>query len=146
MTMKLFRAMELREALEWAEAGGIALHFGLHQGTAQARLWCFRNAPTSAHLFCRDSVRLCELAEHWGVRRVSIHYEGTHKQHVDLCGRPLCKAIRAALNPYYGVGRTISRHEALRLAVETLETAERERIEAARAEAERGVQYIEKGQ
>jgi len=39
------------------------------------------------------------------------------------------------------VGRPISHGEAMRIARETLETAERERIEVARAEAKRGIHY-----
>jgi len=39
------------------------------------------------------------------------------------------------------VGCPITHDEALRIAQETLETAERERIEVARAEAKRGIQY-----
>jgi len=37
--------------------------------------------------------------------------------------------------------KQITRREALQIARETLETAEREQIEVARAEAKRGVQY-----
>ena len=37
--------------------------------------------------------------------------------------------------------KQITRREALQIARETLETAERERIEVARAEAKRGIQY-----
>ena len=39
------------------------------------------------------------------------------------------------------MGTKITHQEAMRIARETLETAERERIEVARAEAERGIQY-----
>jgi len=39
------------------------------------------------------------------------------------------------------VGCPITHQEAMRIAQETLETAERERIDVARAEAERGIQY-----
>ena len=39
------------------------------------------------------------------------------------------------------MGTKITRREALQIARETLETAERERIEVARAEAKRGIQY-----
>jgi len=37
--------------------------------------------------------------------------------------------------------KQITHQEAMRIAQETLETAERERIEVARAEARRGIQY-----
>jgi len=39
------------------------------------------------------------------------------------------------------LGRTITHHEALRIAREILESAERERLEAARFEASRGIQW-----
>ena len=41
------------------------------------------------------------------------------------------------------MGTKITHQEAMRIARETLETAEQERIEVARAEARRGVQYDE---
>lgn len=41
------------------------------------------------------------------------------------------------------MGTKITHQEAMRIARETLETAERERIEVARAEAKHGIQYNE---
>ncbi|HUW32805.1 MAG TPA: hypothetical protein VM223_14455 [Planctomycetota bacterium] len=54
-----------------------------------------------------------------------------------------CDERSRLLEQYETIGRPISHDEAMRIARETLETAERERIEVARAEAERGIQYTE---
>ena len=99
--MKIFTTHEIREAWAHAAAGGQALHLMTGEW---AKGWggpaCFRRAAAAgeafAHLFDQSPARLTFTAIQLGVRRVFIHHEGTDRQHVDLCGGPLRRAIRQA--------------------------------------------------
>lgn len=95
--IKLFSQNELRGAAEHSEAGGIALHVW-EPPEAFRRLShpTFRRASLWGHLFCKDSVELVRLAKRFGVRKVYIHRQRVRAQHVDLCGKPLERAIEAA--------------------------------------------------
>lgn len=74
---KLFAEGDIFESYKFAESGGAALHiFG-----------------EAGHLFDRDIKRLKELAAIFGVGNVKVGHKYSSKQHIDLCGKPLKKAI-----------------------------------------------------
>lgn len=91
--MKLFEERELRQADRWSQAGGQALHLFGHPGLYPGAPGCFKRTTRAAHLFDQDADRLSETARRLGVRRIVISHRGTFRQHVDLCGRPLKKAM-----------------------------------------------------
>lgn len=93
--MKLFIQNQVREALEHAQAGGQALHVYAAIAGMDAPA-CFRASQQWAHLFDYDRERLVQTARQLGVRVVVVHHEGLRGQHVDLCGRPLQRAIAAS--------------------------------------------------
>ena len=94
MLLRRFEQSELHEAIRWAIDGNMALHVcGRLRPT---RLAVFNQSGLWAHLFCQDREGLILSARGFGVRQVVIHQEGTVRQHVDLCGRPLELAIRMA--------------------------------------------------
>ena len=101
--MKLFALRETREAKQFALDGGQALHvWGPEDGTP----WMaggpnvFKRAASQGkpwgHLMDQDAERLEKTVRRLGVRVVKIHHPGTVLQHVDLCGRPLDRAIEEA--------------------------------------------------
>lgn len=98
--MKTFQALEIAEALAHAQAGGQALH--LHRIIVDRRKAprCFVAAVDRgehiAHLFDLDTDRLKATARRLGVRVVYIDRAGTDRQHLDLCGAPLRKAVAMA--------------------------------------------------
>ena len=98
--MKLFETMTIREAYAFAKEGGQALH--LFDG----KIWgnpseptpsCFRRTMKAgkmwAHLFDQDKTRLIATAKRLGVRVIVVSREGNYAQHIDLCGRPLERAL-----------------------------------------------------
>lgn len=99
--MKVFRFLEIEEAHAHALAGGQALH--LHRIVFRNSPRCFREAVARgedlAHLFDQDKGRLERTARRLGVRIVVVEHPGTPRQHVDLCGRPLQKALDLARAP-----------------------------------------------
>jgi hypothetical protein len=48
------------------------------------------------HLFDRDEPRLRRTAARLGIKRVKVERIGTDRQHVDLCGGPLRRAVEDA--------------------------------------------------
>ncbi len=102
--MKLFTAMQIREAIAFAKAGGQALHVWQPMAGVNHFFWdesaapeCFRKAARSgkpfAHLFDQDVERLRDTARTLGVNVIKVDRPGEDRQHVDLCGRPLDRAI-----------------------------------------------------
>jgi len=81
-------------AINHARDGGQALHVfkAIEAWKAKAPA-PFKATDTWAHLFDQDRERLEATAKALGVRQVFIHKAGTIGQHVDLCGKPLQKAI-----------------------------------------------------
>jgi hypothetical protein len=86
--VKLFQEREVREAMDFAEAGEVALH--VHSLTAGHPL--FARYPEAGHLMDRDIERLKGLATQLGVRVIKVERVGVRGQHIDLCGRPLERA------------------------------------------------------
>ena len=57
---------------------------------------CFQRSKRWAHLFGEDAGALERKARSLGVRRVVVSRRGQRGQHVDLCGKPLERAIAEA--------------------------------------------------
>lgn len=89
-----FRAEVISAAYKHADAGGQALHVwdpgpnGWPGAPA-----CFMRTRPWGHLIDADEERLTKTAKKFGVRVVVIGRPGRRGQHVDLCGKPLEKAI-----------------------------------------------------
>lgn len=103
LPMRRFEAKEVREAMAYADAGGIALHVWeaapkMFSGAPS----CFNRSSLWAHLMCADRGRLIVLARRLGVRVIKVGREGRRGQHVDLCGRPLERALVLATEPPIG--------------------------------------------
>ena len=79
---------EFVAAYAHSKEGGQSLH--LHTLSAGHPL--FKRYPVIAHLLDQDKERLIATAKSLGVRVIKIEHEGTIKQHIDLCGKPLERA------------------------------------------------------
>lgn len=86
---------ELKEAYEYASTGEVAIH--LHNVVFSSSPACFKRDIKAgkfiAHVFCTDVVYLKEIAIRSGIKVVYIDGEGTKRQHVDFCGKPLLNLI-----------------------------------------------------
>lgn len=98
--MKRFTMRELEDAIAHAAAGGVALHTHRFIGDRKKAPRCFVAAVDRgediAHLFDMNEVRLCATARRLGVRVIVVERSGTNRQHIDLCGAPLRKALKEA--------------------------------------------------
>ncbi len=97
--MKFFEWLEVEEAIAYALDGGEALHnnpIAKHMPKAPG---CFKRSANAAHLFDQDTKRLRATAKRLGVRVVYIDKEGTKHQHLDLCGKPLERALLMCKRP-----------------------------------------------
>lgn len=102
--MRIFTFWDVEEAKAYSREGGQALH--LHSIIVN---WdrapnCFKAAVNKgqpiAHLFDMDKGRLVRTARKLGVRAIFIDLEDEgERQHIDLCGGPLFKAIKMSENP-----------------------------------------------
>lgn len=95
--MRRFEMRELREAEAYAQGGGQALHLHNIIPDRDRAPRCFVAAVDRgeqiAHLFDLDVQRLNRTVRRLGVRVVVIDRVGTDRQHVDLCGQPLIRAL-----------------------------------------------------
>jgi len=89
--MKVFQMREMREAIRFACEGGQAIH--LHNINHGHPL--FARYPQIAHLFDQNKSRLISTARKLGVRVIKVEYDGKEAQHIDLCGKPLERALCA---------------------------------------------------
>jgi hypothetical protein len=95
--MTAFAMGKLREAYAHADAGGQALHLMEHSGGLYPNApTCFRRTRRFAHLIDNNRERLVATARRLGVRRIVVSRDGKRGQHIDLCGRPLERAIAEA--------------------------------------------------
>lgn len=98
--MRIYKQNEVEEAKAHALAGGQALHLHRIIGDRSKAPTCFTHAVERgeqiAHLFDQDEERLRRTVKRLGVNRVVVEHAGTPRQHVDLCGKPLQKAIAEA--------------------------------------------------
>lgn len=86
-------------------SGGQALHvFDPQPFCRPGTATCFKRAKRAGHLLDQDAGRLLDTAARLGVRRVYLHHGGTRLQHVDLCGKPLERAIAEARPAVAGEG------------------------------------------
>lgn len=94
--MKVFQQREIREAILFSESGGQALHMmdGSYAYLRADTPNCFKGRGQIAHLFDRDRARLIGKAKKLGVRIIKVERDGTLKQHIDLCGAPLQRALK----------------------------------------------------
>ena len=91
--MMRFAERDYKAALAFAAGGGQGLHVFTGAAAHPGAPVCFKRSEGAAHLFDGNKGRLLATAKALGVRRVKIELEGTDRQHVDLCGGPLRKAI-----------------------------------------------------
>ncbi len=93
--MRVFQQREIKEAEAHAAEGGQALHLmsGRFAYLRDDTPSCFKGREQIAHLFDQDVARLAATARRLGVRVVLIERRGQEGQHVDLCGRPLERAL-----------------------------------------------------
>jgi glycerophosphoryl diester phosphodiesterase len=98
--MKLFAQREIREARTYALAGGQALHLmaGSIADALPTAPNCFKNQKWNGHLFDQDKERLIKTVKRLGVRVIFVDREDTIGQHIDLCKKPLERAIEQANN------------------------------------------------
>jgi len=98
--MMSFGSKQIQEAIAYANDGGQALHIwsgfsnDTDPATGRAVPACFRHGGPWAHLLDNDRARLIRTARRLGVRRIVVANEGkAGRQHVDLCGKPLRRAV-----------------------------------------------------
>ena len=96
--LKIFQEREIPAAYAWSAAGGQALHLmdGSYANMQKRTPRCFKGHKQIAHLFDLDATRLISTAKALGVRVVLVEHTGQRGQHVDLCGKPLARAISMA--------------------------------------------------
>ena len=98
--MKIFEARDLELAKEYALNGGQALHLHKFIGNRAFAPKCFVRAVDRgefiAHLFDQNEARLVATVRRLGVQVIKLERRGTDRQHVDLCGQPLQRAIEEA--------------------------------------------------
>lgn len=96
--MKVFQERELRQAIEYAMTGEVAIH--LHSIVFRHSPQCFIAAvgrgEQICHLFDQDKERLIATAKRLGVKVIKLEREGEPRQHIDLCGAPLRKLLAEA--------------------------------------------------
>lgn len=89
--MKVFD--NIRKALQYSLTGGQALHVWSPTVIYSDAPRCFKRCKVWAHLFDNDVKRLTETAKNLGISCISIERQGKIGQHIDLCGKPLEKAL-----------------------------------------------------
>ena len=94
--MKLFQHMELLEAYKHVANDGQALHVWIPpEGKWPGAPKCFLKSNKQwGHLMDLNEERLIETAKRLGVKVIKVAQCGRRSQHIDLCGKPLEKAIK----------------------------------------------------
>ena len=90
---KYFEVQRIRQAIKHADNGGQALlvpEYECHWPNAPK---CFQG-HRYGYLFDRDVRRLKATASTLGVRVIKVDKPGQPGQHVNLCGKPLQRAIK----------------------------------------------------
>jgi hypothetical protein len=94
--VRRFELKEVGEALLYAAEGGQALHVFPQIASIAAKKTTpgvFKRSHFWGHLFDLDKDRLIKTARQLGVRVIEIDREDTPRQHIDLCGQPLNRAL-----------------------------------------------------
>lgn len=96
--MKVFEQRQLGEARKYSVEGGQALHLmsGDFAYLRRDTPSCFKGKKVLAHLFDQDRERLVKTVKRLGVSVIRVEREGTESQHIDLCGKPLERALSEA--------------------------------------------------
>ena len=97
--LRVFQQKQIRDAQDWAGIGGQALHLmsGRFAYLRDDTPACFRGRDQIAHLFDRDRDRLIRTARKLGVRKILVERDDDPvRQHIDLCGKPLERALAMA--------------------------------------------------
>ena len=95
--MKLFKSKNLFEAMDYVKAGGQALHVWKPPENAYSEApVCFKKTKLWGHLLDNNLARLTATARNLGVKVIKVSKQGQRGQHIDLCGKPLQKAIGEA--------------------------------------------------
>lgn len=103
--MKYFEQRQIKEALAYAHAGGQAVHVCRSaQFVTMKAPAVFRRSAQFAHLFDEDVERLMKTARRLGVRIVKVERVNREGQHVDLCAKPLDRAIAECNTPELALG------------------------------------------
>ena len=93
--MRQFDERDVWEARDYALAGGQALHCHYQLGVRPPA--CFRRDVNAGkaigHLFDQDRDRLKATARRFGVRVIVIERADKPLQHIDLCGKPMERAL-----------------------------------------------------
>jgi hypothetical protein len=61
---------------------------------------CFKDRTQIGHLFDQSKERLISTARKLGVRVIRVERDGQRGQHIDLCGKPLARAVELCPNTY----------------------------------------------
>lgn len=93
--MKLFQQRELKGAYAYAEMGGQALHVisGTYAYLRPGTPAVFKKQDQIAHLIDNNVERLMATARRLGVRVIKVERPQRTGQHIDLCRKPLERAI-----------------------------------------------------
>jgi hypothetical protein len=96
-----FDEREIREAIAYSLAGGQSLHLmsGRYAYLRADTPSCFKGRTQIAHLFDQNAARLIATAKKLGVRVIKVERLSTPRQHIDLCGKPLSRALAMAYCP-----------------------------------------------
>lgn len=107
--MKIFQQRELNEAIAHAAAFGQAIHLmdGSFAHLRKDTPSCFKGRRQIAHLFDQSLRRLNATARQLGVRVVKVERIGQPGQHIDLCGKPLERALELAKQEEWEMKRGI---------------------------------------
>lgn len=102
--MKFFAQKDLKQAYLHAEAGGQSLHLcrSAQFVTSDAPA-CFKRSKQFAHLIDHDVDRLIATARRLGVRAIKVERGGRSGQHIDICLRPLEKALSECHQPEFNL-------------------------------------------
>lgn len=96
--MRVFGFYDVEEAIDYAAAGGFALHLHSVIVNRQTAPKCFVGEVDAghpiAHLFHQSEPALVKAARDLGVRVIKVERRGRPGQHVDLCRGPMWKAIK----------------------------------------------------
>jgi len=100
--IRAFLCREVEEAQAFAAEGGQALHLHTIIMDREKAPRCFVAAVDRgefiAHFFDQNVRRLYATAAGFGVRVLCVERRGEPGQHIDLCGEPLKRALRACEN------------------------------------------------
>ena len=93
--MKQFESKDIPKAHDYVAQGGQVLHVWKppKHGWQGAPACFMRSRKIWGHLLDADKDRLIATARRLGVRVIKVAQEGRRGQHVDLCGKPLQRAI-----------------------------------------------------